>query len=247
MQCALYKSLLRIVNDATVLEKSVLPEPYAEKRYLTYTGGLVPLLSARRQATTLPVSDRPMPAPHAPPATAHISANSKPPDLRPSICNFDCEKVIHARPVKPFTTNHANQSKCLATVLPTDAVTGKDPFSCPKRTDEVEGNGQDGDVMRSTDRNFADSYNTTSNRTRIVKTPGGELRILHIKKRGTAPKCGDCGTKLPGVSSNTPIRMAIECIEATRRQADTRMRAQHPWWRSEKTKRKEHHDACDCG
>ncbi|EQB56040.1 hypothetical protein CGLO_03975 [Colletotrichum gloeosporioides Cg-14] len=41
-------------------------------------------------------------------------------------------------------------------------------------------------------------YNTTSNRTRIVKTPGGELRILHIKKRGTAPKCGDCGVKLPG-------------------------------------------------
>ncbi len=44
------------------------------------------------------------------------------------------------------------------------------------------------------------SYNTTSNRTRIVKTPGGELRLLHIKKRGTAPKCGDCGIKLPGVS-----------------------------------------------
>ncbi|GJC80968.1 60S ribosomal protein L34-B [Colletotrichum liriopes] len=30
-------------------------------------------------------------------------------------------------------------------------------------------------------------YNTSSNLTRIVKTPGGELRILHIKKRGTAP------------------------------------------------------------
>ena len=44
-------------------------------------------------------------------------------------------------------------------------------------------------------------YNTTSNRTRVVKTPGGELRVLHIKKRGTAPKCGDCGIKLPGVSS----------------------------------------------
>jgi hypothetical protein len=45
-------------------------------------------------------------------------------------------------------------------------------------------------------------YNTTSNRTRIVKTPGGELRLLHIKKRGTAPKCGDCGIKLPGVSAS---------------------------------------------
>lgn len=43
-------------------------------------------------------------------------------------------------------------------------------------------------------------YNTRSNKTRIVKTPGGELRTLHLKKRGTAPKCGDCGVKLPGVS-----------------------------------------------
>jgi large subunit ribosomal protein L34e len=43
-------------------------------------------------------------------------------------------------------------------------------------------------------------YNTTSNRTRVIKTPGGEIRVLHIKKRGTAPKCGDCGIKLPGVS-----------------------------------------------
>ena len=27
----------------------------------------------------------------------------------------------------------------------------------------------------------------------------GKLRYLHIKKLATAPKCGDCGTKLPGV------------------------------------------------
>lgn len=43
------------------------------------------------------------------------------------------------------------------------------------------------------------SYNTKSNKTRIIRTPGGELRYLHIKKRGTAPKCGDCGIKLAGV------------------------------------------------
>jgi large subunit ribosomal protein L34e len=42
-------------------------------------------------------------------------------------------------------------------------------------------------------------YNTRSNKTRVIKTPGGALRLLHIKKRGTAPKCGDCGIKLPGV------------------------------------------------
>lgn len=50
------------------------------------------------------------------------------------------------------------------------------------------------------DERMSYRYNTRSNKTRIVKTPGGELRLLHIKKRGTAPKCGDCGAKLPGVS-----------------------------------------------
>merc|ERR1712230_132708 len=40
------------------------------------------------------------------------------------------------------------------------------------------------------------SYNTKSNRRRIVKTPSGELRYHHIGKLATAPKCGDCGTKL---------------------------------------------------
>lgn len=33
-------------------------------------------------------------------------------------------------------------------------------------------------------------YNTRSQKVRIIKTPGGELRYLHIKKKGTAPKCG---------------------------------------------------------
>lgn len=42
-------------------------------------------------------------------------------------------------------------------------------------------------------------YNTKSNKVRVIKTPGGELRYLHLKKKGTAPKCGDCGTKLAGV------------------------------------------------
>ena len=45
-------------------------------------------------------------------------------------------------------------------------------------------------------------YNTTSNRRRVVKTPGGKLVYHHLKKLPTAPKCGDCGTKLPGVSSS---------------------------------------------
>ncbi|KAJ4520085.1 60S ribosomal protein L34B [Exophiala dermatitidis] len=51
-------------------------------------------------------------------------------------------------------------------------------------------------------------YNTTSNNARVIKTPGGKLRLLHIKKRGTAPKCGDCGVKLPGVPALRPREYA---------------------------------------
>ena len=32
-----------------------------------------------------------------------------------------------------------------------------------------------------------------------VSITAGKLRYLHINKLATAPKCGDCGTKLPGV------------------------------------------------
>ena len=54
-------------------------------------------------------------------------------------------------------------------------------------------------------------YNTRSNKVRVVKTPGGALRYLHIKKAGTAPKCGDCGIKLPGVSG---LYLCFEsCVE----------------------------------
>lgn len=42
-------------------------------------------------------------------------------------------------------------------------------------------------------------YNTKSNRVRVVKTPGGRLVYHHLKKRGTVPKCGDCGHALAGV------------------------------------------------
>ncbi|CAL5870139.1 uncharacterized protein PFLUO_LOCUS4374 [Penicillium psychrofluorescens] len=51
---------------------------------------------------------------------------------------------------------------------------------------------------------FVFSYNTRSNKVRIIKTPGGELRYLHLKKKGTAPKCGDCGIKLPGIPALRP-------------------------------------------
>ena len=44
------------------------------------------------------------------------------------------------------------------------------------------------------------SYNTTSNRRRVVKTPGGKLVYHHLKKLASSPKCGDCGSALAGVS-----------------------------------------------
>ncbi|KAF1351356.1 60S ribosomal protein L34 [Delphinella strobiligena] len=51
-------------------------------------------------------------------------------------------------------------------------------------------------------------YNTKSNITRVVKTPGGELRYLHLKKKGTNPKCGDCGIKLSGIPALRPREYA---------------------------------------
>ncbi len=48
-------------------------------------------------------------------------------------------------------------------------------------------------------------YNTTSNRRRVVKTPGGKLVYHHLKKPASGPKCGDCGVGLPGVGLNHTI------------------------------------------
>lgn len=53
------------------------------------------------------------------------------------------------------------------------------------------------------------SYNTVSNRRRVIKTPGGKLVYHHLKKPASSPKCGDCGIGLPGVSSNAP---AVFCF-----------------------------------
>ncbi|EIW69748.1 50S small subunit ribosomal protein L34e [Tremella mesenterica] len=51
-------------------------------------------------------------------------------------------------------------------------------------------------------------YNTKSNRRRVVKTPGGVLRVHHIKKTASSPKCGDCGTDLPGIPALRPRKYA---------------------------------------
>ncbi|KAJ1736618.1 60S ribosomal protein L34B [Coemansia sp. BCRC 34490] len=48
------------------------------------------------------------------------------------------------------------------------------------------------------------SYNTKSNRVRISKTPGGNLRYLHVKKPAKGPRCGDCGSSLAGLPALRP-------------------------------------------
>ncbi|CAK9785833.1 unnamed protein product [Cutaneotrichosporon oleaginosum] len=47
-------------------------------------------------------------------------------------------------------------------------------------------------------------YNTTSNRRRVVKTPGGKLVVHHIKKL----TCGDCGNALAGIPVLRPRQYA---------------------------------------
>ncbi|KAK1767409.1 ribosomal protein L34Ae [Phialemonium atrogriseum] len=51
-------------------------------------------------------------------------------------------------------------------------------------------------------------YNTKSQRTRMVRTPGGDLRLLHISKKASRPKCGDCGSALPGIPAKRPREYA---------------------------------------
>ncbi|KAI9142404.1 60s ribosomal protein l34-b, partial [Paraphysoderma sedebokerense] len=53
------------------------------------------------------------------------------------------------------------------------------------------------------------SYNTTSNKVRVVKTPGGKLVYHYLKKKASAPKCGDCGVVLPGVPTLRPREYSL--------------------------------------
>merc|ERR1712042_34209 len=51
------------------------------------------------------------------------------------------------------------------------------------------------------------SYNTKSNKVKIVKTPGGKLVYHYRKKRGKPQRCGDTGEKLRGVVAERPKKM----------------------------------------
>ena len=52
------------------------------------------------------------------------------------------------------------------------------------------------------------SYNTRSNKTTVVKTPGGRLALQYVAKRGKGPACGDCGRRLPGIPALRPKQYA---------------------------------------
>ena len=51
-------------------------------------------------------------------------------------------------------------------------------------------------------------YNTRSNIVRKIRTPGGRLVLHHQKKKGSAPKCGDCPLILPGIVRLRPLEYA---------------------------------------
>ena len=48
------------------------------------------------------------------------------------------------------------------------------------------------------------SYNTASNKRRVVKTPGGRLTYQYLKKRPSFPRCGETKQKLNGVVPARP-------------------------------------------
>jgi large subunit ribosomal protein L34e len=50
------------------------------------------------------------------------------------------------------------------------------------------------------------NFNTKSNKTKVVKTPGGRLAVHVIKKASKGPRCGDCKGKIQGVPALRPFQ-----------------------------------------
>ncbi|XP_065173074.1 large ribosomal subunit protein eL34-like [Atheta coriaria] len=55
------------------------------------------------------------------------------------------------------------------------------------------------------------SYNTKSNRRRIVRTPGGKLVYQYLKKTKKVPRCGQCKDKLRGIIPARPQERSRMC------------------------------------
>ncbi|CAD5211348.1 unnamed protein product [Bursaphelenchus okinawaensis] len=58
------------------------------------------------------------------------------------------------------------------------------------------------------------AYNTKSNKTKVVKTPGGRNVFQYRKKQGSTPVCGDTKVKLHGIKAVRPRKLT----NLTRRQ-----------------------------
>ncbi|GAX76512.1 hypothetical protein CEUSTIGMA_g3958.t1 [Chlamydomonas eustigma] len=52
------------------------------------------------------------------------------------------------------------------------------------------------------------AYHTASNRTRIVKTPGGKLVYQYVKKQSSPAICGVSGAKLNGLPLRRPTDLS---------------------------------------
>ena len=48
------------------------------------------------------------------------------------------------------------------------------------------------------------SYATRSNKIKVIRTPGGELRAQYRPKRAKGPSCGGCGGKINGIPALRP-------------------------------------------
>ena len=52
------------------------------------------------------------------------------------------------------------------------------------------------------------AYATKSNKTRVVRTPGGVLRKQYTTKRANAPTCRESGRTLKGIKAVRPTKMS---------------------------------------
>ncbi|GMH33196.1 hypothetical protein BSKO_01030 [Bryopsis sp. KO-2023] len=58
-------------------------------------------------------------------------------------------------------------------------------------------------------------YKTKSNRTRLVRTPGGRLVVQYVKKKVNNPRCRISGLKLQGLKAYRPA--ALSCKRLSKR------------------------------
>jgi len=53
------------------------------------------------------------------------------------------------------------------------------------------------------------SHNTASNKTKVLKTPGGKVTVHYRTKSANGPKCGDCGASIQGVPHLRPHKYRL--------------------------------------